>query len=90
MTNNQTMRYIVLPQAIKRSQTPILNEFIINLKDCVVFSMLGGIIDISCASNSLYSSVASPKPYYISSIIYLIIVGTVIFFLKKMEKVKQI
>ncbi|MGL9687507.1 MAG: ABC transporter permease subunit [Candidatus Phytoplasma sp. TWB_XP] len=90
MTHTQTMRYIVLPQAIKRSQTPILNEFIINLKDCVVFSMLGGIIDIACASNALYSSVASPKPYYISSIIYLIIVGTVIFFLKKMEKVRQV
>lgn len=87
MTHTQTMRYIVLPQAIKRSQTPILNEFIINLKDCVVFSMLGGIIDIAGASNALYSSVASAKPYYISSIIYLIIVGTVIFFLQKMEKV---
>ncbi|WP_238374416.1 ABC transporter permease subunit [Aster yellows witches'-broom phytoplasma] len=90
MTHTQTMRYIVLPQAIKRSQTPILNEFIINLKDCVVFSMLGGIIDIACASNALYSSVASPKPYYISSIIYFIIVGTVVFFLKKMEKIRQV
>ncbi|AGL89944.1 hypothetical protein [Candidatus Phytoplasma australiense] len=50
----------------------------------------GGIIDIAFASKSLYGSVASITPYYISSIIYLIIIGTIIFFLKRLEKARQI
>ncbi|AGL89943.1 ABC transporter permease subunit [Candidatus Phytoplasma australiense] len=40
MSHTQTMYNIVLPQAIKTSEVPILNQFIMNLKDCVVFSTL--------------------------------------------------
>lgn len=41
MTNGQTMRYIVLPQAFKRIIPPLGNEFIAMLKDSSLVSVIG-------------------------------------------------
>ncbi len=41
MTNAQTMRYIILPQAIKRIIPPLGNEFIAMLKDSSLVSVIG-------------------------------------------------
>ena len=41
MTTAQTMRYIILPQAIKRIIPPLGNEFIAMLKDSSLVSVIG-------------------------------------------------
>lgn len=41
MTSGQTMRYIILPQAIKRIIPPLGNEFIAMLKDTSLLSVIG-------------------------------------------------
>ena len=41
MTYPQTMRYIVLPQAVKRIIPPLGNEFIAMLKDSSLVSVIG-------------------------------------------------
>ena len=41
MTNTQTMRYIILPQAFKRIIPPMGNEFIAMLKDSSLVSVIG-------------------------------------------------
>ncbi|WP_163536311.1 amino acid ABC transporter permease [Gracilibacillus sp. YIM 98692] len=40
LTQNQTMRYIIWPQAIKRMIPPLGNQFIISLKDTSLFSVI--------------------------------------------------
>ncbi|MFD1040007.1 amino acid ABC transporter permease [Virgibacillus byunsanensis] len=40
LTENQTMRYIIWPQAFKRMIPPLGNQFIISLKDTSVFSVI--------------------------------------------------
>ncbi|MBP5836071.1 ABC transporter substrate-binding protein/permease [Candidatus Phytoplasma meliae] len=90
MTYFQINRYIIFPQAVKMSQTAIINELIINLKDCAIFSILGGIIDIFSASKNIYSKIVTPKPYYLASLLYLIIIGIIIlgFEAIKVKKLK--
>ena len=41
MTSIQTMRYVILPQAIKNAFPSIGNEFIVNIKDSSVLSVIG-------------------------------------------------
>ena len=41
MSAFQTMRYVVLPQAIRNAFPSIGNEFIVNLKDSCVLSAIG-------------------------------------------------
>ncbi|MBS2126234.1 transporter substrate-binding domain-containing protein ['Fragaria x ananassa' phyllody phytoplasma] len=90
MTYFQINRYIIFPQVVKRSQTAIINELIINLKDCAIFSILGGIIDIFSASKNIYSKIVTPKPYYLASLLYLLIIGIIIlgFEIIKVKKLK--
>jgi glutamine transport system permease protein len=40
LTQNQTMRHIIWPQAIKRMIPPLGNQFIISLKDTSLFSVI--------------------------------------------------
>ncbi|WP_339061150.1 amino acid ABC transporter permease [Tepidibacillus marianensis] len=41
MTHGQAMRYIILPQAFKIVIPPLLNQFIITLKDTSIISVIG-------------------------------------------------
>lgn len=73
MTNFQTMRYIVLPQAIKNSFPSIGNEFVVNIKDscvlnCIQFSEL-----FFVAKSVQGSTFSYAEPFLIVGIIYLIL-----------------
>jgi putative lysine transport system permease protein len=73
MTHFQAMRYVVLPQAIKNVIPAIGNEFIVNVKDTSVLSVIA-VTDLFYNSKSItliyyrYFEV-----YFITSMIYLII-----------------
>jgi putative lysine transport system permease protein len=73
MTHFQAMRYIILPQAIKNVIPAIGNEFIVNVKDTSVLSVIA-VTDLFYNSKSVtliyyrYFEV-----YFITSMIYLII-----------------
>lgn len=73
MSNFQTMRYIVLPQAIKNSFPSIGNEFVVNIKDscvlnCIQFSELFFI------AKSVQGTIFSyAEPFLIVGILYLIL-----------------
>ena len=41
MTRVQTMKYIILPQAIRNSFPAIGNQFIINIKDSSMLNVIG-------------------------------------------------
>ncbi len=73
MNNFQTMRYIVLPQAIKNAFPSIGNEFVVNIKDscvlnCITFS------ELFFAAKSVQGSIFSyAEPFLIVGILYLIL-----------------
>ena len=55
MTSSQTMRYIILPQAIKNSFPSIGNEFIVNIKDSSMLNVIG-VIEVFFQSRSVAGS----------------------------------
>lgn len=72
LTHNQTMRYVVLPQAIRRVIPPILNDFISLLKDTGLVSILG-VIDAVRAGQIESSRTFNYTPYVVAAILFLLI-----------------
>ena len=60
LTEAQTMRHVVLPQAVRRVAPPLLNDFISLQKDVALVSILGPleafrVAQIEAASNFIYT-----------------------------------
>ena len=73
MTNWQAMTKVVFPQAIKNSIPAIGNEFIINIKDSSVLSVIG-CYDLMFATTSVVGIYYKALPVYcIAAITYLIL-----------------
>ena len=72
LTHNQTMRHVVLPQAIRRVVPPILNDFISLLKDTGLVSILG-VIDAVRAGQIESSRTFNYTPYVVSAVLFLLI-----------------
>ena len=81
----QTMRLVVIPQAIRRLIPPIGNEFIIVLKDASLVSMIA-LIDITRATRSIEGSTRSALVYLPAMALYLVITAVFSFVFHKMEK----
>ncbi|WP_102347777.1 amino acid ABC transporter permease [Bacillus sp. Marseille-P3661] len=86
MSNFQTMRYIIIPQAVKRMIPPLGNEFIVLLKD----SSLAAII---AAPELMYWGRAAVgqymrvwEPYLAVAVIYLILTLSLTYLLNYMER----
>ncbi|MBE6971350.1 MAG: amino acid ABC transporter permease [Ruminococcaceae bacterium] len=73
MTKGQTMRYIVMPQAIKNILPALGNEFVTMIKETSIIQYLG-IGDLMYNNGIVVTSTYNPLPcYYISAIIYLVL-----------------
>ncbi|MBQ3374050.1 MAG: amino acid ABC transporter permease [Oscillospiraceae bacterium] len=73
MTNWQTMIRVVFPQAVKNSIPAIGNEFIINIKDSSVLSVIG-VMDLMYATKSVSGIYfRSLEIYCVAAILYLIL-----------------
>ena len=73
MTNWQTMLKVVFPQAVKNSIPAIGNEFIINIKDSSVLSVIG-VMDLMYATKSVSGIYfRSLEIYCVAAILYLIL-----------------
>jgi len=71
MTAGQTMRYIVLPQAVKNILPAIGNEFVTMVKETSIIQYLG-ISDLMYNNGLVVTATYNPLPcYYISALIYL-------------------
>jgi putative lysine transport system permease protein len=69
----QAMFKVIFPQAIKNSLPAIGNEFIVNLKDTAVLSVIG-VFDLFKATQSATSSNYRPvEGFFIAAVIYLIL-----------------
>ncbi len=85
MSYPQTMRRIVIPQAIKRVLPPVGNEFITLIKDTSLVMVIA-IPDIMRNTKEIVSREASPETFIIAAVIYLILTYGIVFLFSKTEK----
>lgn len=68
----QTMRYVVLPQALRNILPALGNEFIILIKDSSLLSIIG-INELLSSAQTVISNTYIPlEPYYMAAIIYFV------------------
>jgi polar amino acid transport system permease protein len=74
MTYLQSMRYVVVPQAIRRVIPPLMNEFVILIKDTALVINLGLLVsqlEIFGIAQELYSDTFSATPFIAAALGYL-------------------
>jgi polar amino acid transport system permease protein len=72
LSQGQTMRHVVLPQALRRVVPPLLNDFVSLLKDVSLVSVLGvveGVRRAQIYNNESYNY----TPYVVAAILFLIL-----------------
>lgn len=85
LTERQTLRHVVLPQAVRRVGPPLLNDFIALQKDVALISILGPqeayrIANITAASTFNYT------PLLAAALLYLLITVPLARFLDRWER----
>lgn len=85
MSYSQTMKRIVIPQAVKVILPPTGNEAVTLIKDTALVSAIA-LADILRNAKSVVSRTASVKGYFIAAILYLIMTFVIINIFKYIEK----
>ena len=89
MSHFQTMRYVVLPQAVKNIMPSIGNEFVVNIKDSSVLSVIA-VTELMFIAKQAGGAYAKFVPaYVICAAIYFILTFTVTRLLRLAEKKLQ-
>jgi len=81
----QTMKRIIIPQALITALPPLGNEAIALIKDTSLISALG-MAEILRNSREIVTRDFSITPFIICAAIYLILSTVVVIFFKRMEK----
>ena len=85
LTNNMTMRYIVLPQAIKNILPALANEAIVLLKETAVVGYIA-IGDITYMATMIRSRTFEAVPLLLTAVVYLAVVMLMTWGLRKLER----
>jgi polar amino acid transport system permease protein len=72
LSSSQTMRHVVLPQAVRRVVPPLLNDLVALIKDTGLVSILG-VTDAVRAAQIASSRTFNYTPYVIAAILFLLI-----------------
>jgi polar amino acid transport system permease protein len=80
----QTLRFVIVPQSIRRLIPPVGNEFIMMLKDASLVSMIA-LVDITRAVRNIEGSTGSALVYLPAMILYLVITAVFTFIFRKLE-----
>jgi polar amino acid transport system permease protein len=72
LTQAQAMRYVILPQAVRRVIPPLLNDLVALIKDTGLVSILG-VIDAVRAAQIQTSKTFNYTPYIVAAILFLMI-----------------
>jgi len=72
LTHMQTMRHVVLPQALRRVTPPLLNDLVALIKDTGLVSILG-VTDAVRAAQIASSRTFNYAPYVMAAIVFLLI-----------------
>lgn len=72
LTHAQTMRIVVVPQAIRRVLPPLLNDFVALQKDCGLISVLGA-VDAVRAAQIATAKYYSFTPYVVAGLLFVVL-----------------
>lgn len=90
LSYRQSMRFVILPQAIRRMLPPFGNEFITLIKDSALVSVIG-VLELAMAARTVTGHFTRyEEPYYTIAIIYLSITMLLALLFAKLEKRYQI
>lgn len=82
----QTMKLIILPQALKNSLPSLGNEFISLVKESSIVYFVG-VADIMFAANTVKNATYETfGPYLVAAAIYFVITSVLSFLVKRLEK----
>jgi polar amino acid transport system permease protein len=85
MNYRQTMRRIIIPQAVKVILPPTGNEAVTLIKDTALVSAIA-LADILRNAKSVVSRTASVEGYFVAAVLYLIMTFVIINIFKYIEK----
>lgn len=86
LSNFEAMINVIIPQAIKNIMASIGNEFVINIKDTSVLSVIM-VVDLFKVAKDAQNMYYEPfVPYIIAAILYLILTSTTTAILRRLEK----
>lgn len=75
-TSGQSMRYIIIPQAIKNILPALGNEFIVVIKESSILSVIG-IVELMRSADIVKSAIYRPfEPLLVAAVIYFILTFT--------------
>ena len=86
MTHFQTMRYVVIPQALRNILPSVANEFVIKIKDTSVLNVIG-FTELYFQAKSIVSiNYQTFATYLLVAVIYFILTFTITRILRLIEK----
>ncbi|MGM0507650.1 MAG: amino acid ABC transporter permease [Fusobacteriota bacterium] len=86
LTFPQSMKEVIIPQAIKKILPTLVSEFIILLKETSIVGFIGG-MDLLRSANVITSQTyRGVEPLLAVGIIYLILTGTFTYFMRIIER----
>lgn len=72
LTHRQSMRLVVLPQAVRRVLPPLLNDFVALQKDCGLISVLGA-VDAIRAAQIESARTFNFTPYVVAGVLFVLL-----------------
>ncbi len=72
LTQGQALRFVVLPQAVRRVIPPLLNDFIGLQKDTVLVSFIG-VVEVFRQSQIRQSATFNFTPYLVTALVFLLV-----------------
>ncbi|XAW88494.1 amino acid ABC transporter permease [Vibrio sp. CDRSL-10 TSBA] len=86
MTYPKAMRYVILPQALKRTLPPLAGQFINLIKDSSLVSVIS-ITDLTKAGREVVSGSFAPfEVWFTVAALYLVVTGTLSWAIQRLEK----
>ena len=85
LTYGQTMRHIIVPQAVRRTIPPLTNEFVTLVKDTSLVSVIG-LAELLRAARVIQSQTFNGTPLIAAALIYLAICLPLIYLANALER----
>ena len=81
----QAMRYVILPQALKRTLPPMAGQFISLIKDSSLVSVIA-ITDLTKAGREVVTNTFSPfEVWFTVALMYLVLTSTLSYLVQRLE-----
>jgi His/Glu/Gln/Arg/opine family amino acid ABC transporter permease subunit len=85
LSYGQTMRYIIVPQAFRRTIPPLTNEFVMLIKDTSIVSVIG-LVELLKSAQDLRAETFNGTPLIAAALIYLAICLPLIYLTNALER----